>query len=192
MSVFDDFSRFLETRLEEFMRENPHLELMAMEDQLYQQQQEVVNLLGSLRLKEKRLQDEIVATAQEVQRWHERIEKAKKAERWDLAKPAEERQAALLRQGNELWTEMESTKQRIQQTGELQGQIQARLQEVKTKVAEAQRAHSASAAEQTWRATGWTQASTVNRPSSADPLEQAFRNWETDDELNELKRRMGQ
>lgn len=192
MSVFDDFSRFLETRLEEFMRENPHLELMAMEDQLYQQQQEVVNLLGSLRLKEKRLQDEIVATAQEVQRWHERIEKAKKAERWDLAKPAEERQAALLRQGNELWTEMESTKQRIQQTGELQGQIQARLQEVKTKVAEAQRARSASSAEQTWRATGWTQASTVNQPSSADPLEQAFRNWETDDELNELKRRMGQ
>jgi uncharacterized protein (TIGR04376 family) len=191
MSVFDDFSRFLETRLEEFMRENPHLELMAMEDQLYQQQQEVVNLLGSLRLKEKRLQDEIVATAQEVQRWHERIEKAKKAERWDLAKPAEEREAALLRQGNELWTEMESTKQKIQQTVELQAQIQARLQEVKSKVAEAQRARSVGSAEQTWRATGWTQASTVNRPSSADPLEQAFRTWETDDELNELKRQMG-
>lgn len=192
MSVFDDFSQFLETRLEEFMRENPHLELMAMEDQLYQQQQEIVNLLATLRLKEKRLQDEIMATAQEVQRWHERIEKAKKAERWDLAKPAEEREAALLREGNEKWTEMEATKQKIRQSLELQVQIQKRLEEVKAKVAEVQRTRTSQSAEQTWKTTGWTQSSTYGWPTSADPLEQAFRKWETDDELEELKRKMGQ
>jgi uncharacterized protein (TIGR04376 family) len=191
MSMFDDFSRFLETRLEEFMRDNPHLELMAMEDQLQQQQREITTLLTTLRAKEKKLQDDIMATAQEVQRWHERIDKAKKAERWDLVKPAEEREAALLRQGNQLWMEMEATKAKMQQSVDLQKQVQARLQEVKTKINEAQAARSSERTEQTWQTTGWTQAPSFSRPSASDPLEQKFRQWETDEELEHLKRNLG-
>jgi len=193
MGLFEDFSTFLEQRLDEFLQANPHLELEAMEDKLRSQEDEVIRLLAELRLKEKQLQTEILNTAQEVQRWHERVEKAKNANRMDLAKPAEEREAALLRQGNQLWGQMEGVKQRIQQTIELQKQIQIKRKEVQAKVAEAYANRSTQSfqqAEQQWQTTGWNQGFSSSS-SSADPLEQAFRRWETDDELEELKRKMG-
>lgn len=194
MGLFEDFSTFLETRLEEFLRNNPHLELQALEEQLREQEEETVRLLADLRLREKRLQDEILATAQEVQRWHVRIEKAKQAQRLDLVKPAEEREAALLRQGNQLWGQMEVVKQRIEQTLELQRQIQRRRQEVRTKVVEAQQAARVNAqaqAEQQWQTTGWNRGYNIGYSRTSDPLEQTFRQWETDEELEELKRQMG-
>jgi uncharacterized protein (TIGR04376 family) len=195
MGLFEDFSTFLEMRLEEFLRNNPHLELQALEENLREQEEETIRLLGDLRLREKKLQEEILATAQEIQRWHVRIEKAKTAQRLDLVKPAEEREAALLRQGNQLWGQMEILKQRIQQTIELQRQIQVRKQEVKAKVAEAQanrfsyQAPSSTQTEQQWQTTGWNQ-SYVGGAKAADPLEQAFNKWETDEELEALKRQM--
>jgi uncharacterized protein (TIGR04376 family) len=191
VSLFDDFSKFLETRLEEFLRSNPHLELQALEDQLREQEQETIKLLADLRLREKRVQDEILATAQEIQRWHIRIQKAKNANRQDLVKPAEEREAALLRQGNQLWGQMEMVKKRIQQTQELQRQIQVRKQEIKAKVAQTQAEQKAQRAEQAWQTTGWNQSYRAGFSSSADPLEQKFKEWETEAELDELKRQMG-
>lgn len=195
MGLFEDFSSFLEMRLEEFLRNNPHLELQALEENLREQEEETVKLLGDLRLREKRLQEEILATAQDIQRWHVRIEKAKTAQRLDLVKPAEEREAALLRQGNQLWGQMEVLKQRIQQTIELQQQIQVRKREVKAKVAEAQasrfnyQTQTNTQAEQQWQTAGWNQ-SYVGGSKAADPLEQAFSKWETDEELEALKRQM--
>ena len=46
MSLFDDFSRFLETRLEEFLRNNPHLELQALLEQLREQEQDALKLIA--------------------------------------------------------------------------------------------------------------------------------------------------
>lgn len=194
MSLFEDFSTFLETRLEEFLRNNPHLELLALEEQLREQEEESIRLLADLRLREKQLQAEILDTAQEVQRWHERIEKAKRAQRLDLVQPAEEREAALLRQGNQLWGQMEMVKTRIQQTVELQQQIKVRKQEIKAKVAETQRTATANyqtQAERQWQTTGWHQGS-YRYSGAADPLERSFQQWETEAELEELKRQMGQ
>ncbi|HEY9640654.1 MAG TPA: TIGR04376 family protein [Coleofasciculaceae cyanobacterium] len=200
MGLFEDFSAFLETRLEEFLRNNPDLELMALEEKLREQEEETIRLLADLRLREKQVQDEIMATAQEVQRWHVRIEKAKNAQRLDLLKPAEEREAALLRQGNQLWGQMEVVKDRIKQATELQRQIQIRKQEVKTKVAEAQaQARAARAAasqsayqqvEQKWQASGWNEGYRFGS-GAGDPLEQQFKQWETEEELEQLKRQMG-
>jgi uncharacterized protein (TIGR04376 family) len=192
MSVFEDFSRFLETRLEEFLRNNPHLELQALEEKLREQEEETVRLLADLRSREKRLQDQILETAQEVQRWHIRIEKAKNAGRTDLVKPAEEREAALLSQGNQLWGQMEVLKDRSKQTVELQRQIQLRRKEVQTKVAEAQATRATQQAEQRWQTAGWNQNYSFGSTSSAyDPLEKTFQQWETEEELQQLKRNMG-
>jgi uncharacterized protein (TIGR04376 family) len=190
MGLFEDFSKFLETRLEEFLRNNPHLELQALEDKVREQEEEAVRLLADLRRREQQLESEILSTAQEIQRWHVRIEKAKQAQRLDLVKPAEEREAALLRQGNQLWGQMEMTKTRIQQTLELQQQIKIRQQEVKAKVAEAEAARVRNP-EQQWQTTGWNQRYQSSFSGAADPLEQTFRKWETDAELEELKRQMG-
>ena len=108
MCLFDDLSRFLETRLDEFLRANPHLELRALEDQLRGQEEDALRLLGDLKRRERQLKNSILETAKDIQQWHGRIEKAKAANRQDLVGPAQEREAALLRQGNHLWGQMKS------------------------------------------------------------------------------------
>lgn len=190
MGLFDDFSRFLETRLEEFLRNNPHLELQAIEEQLREQEEDTLKLVTDLQRQQKKLEDEILATAQEIQRWHIRIEKAKAAGRLDLAQPAQEREAALLRQGNQLWGQMQGLKQRINQAKELGQQIQVRRQEVRSKAAEAEAARAKSKAQPQVETVGWSQ-SPRNISSGADPLEDKFKRWEMDDELNQLRRNIG-
>lgn len=194
MGLFEDLSSFLESRLEEFLRNNPQLELQALAEKLREQEEETIRLLADLQRREKKLQDEILETAQEVQRWHIRIEKARSVGRLDLAEPAEAREAALLRQGNQLWAQMDLVKNRIKQTKDLHQQIQQKRQEVKQKLleveAQAQTARVNYQPEQQWQTSGWTQAG-YNFRDPTDPLEQTFRRWEMDEELDQLKRNMG-
>lgn len=199
MGLFDDLNRFLENRLEEFIRNNPHLELEALEEQLREQEEDTLRLIADLQRQEKNLQDEILSIAQDIQLWHTRIDKAKAAGRQDLAQAAQEREAALLRQGNQRWGQMEGLKQRITQAKELQRQIQVRRQEVRAKAKEVEAARasakpeSRASYEDTSRAqtSGWKQSSSYSTFSGADPLEEKFRRWEMEDELNEMKRKMG-
>lgn len=186
MSLFDDLSRFLETRLDEFLRANPHLELRALEDQLRGQEEDALALVGNLNRREKQLEDSILETAQDIQQWHSRVAKAKAANRQDLAGPAQEREAALLRQGNHLWGQMKGVKERIAQTKELHQRVKTKRQEVKTKIAQAATVPKAST---DWGTTGWNQ-STYSSNQSLDPLDESFRRWEAEEELNELKRKM--
>jgi uncharacterized protein (TIGR04376 family) len=194
MALFDDLSSFLEARLEEFLRQHPELELQALEDKLGEQETETSRLLQSLNSQQKQVKAEILATAQEIQRWHGRIEKAQAANRQDLAQAAQEREAALLRQGNQQWGQMEITKQRIQQTETLLLQIQARRQEVQQKAQAAQAQTAAARAARTdtpngqAATSGWYQHEVGQTP---DPLEEQFHRWEVEEELEQLKRRMG-
>lgn len=190
MGLFEDVSQFLETRLEEFLRNNPHLELQALEEQLREQEESTLQLRADLQLQNQRLQEEILETAQEIQRWHIRIEKAKTAGRLDLAEPAQEREAALLRQGNQLWGQMQMLKQRMSQTEELQQKIQQRRQEVQIQATQAQAAR-AKVAEQTWQTAAWNQSSNYQSFGAADPLEAQFKRWEMEEELDQLKRNLG-
>ncbi|BAU40984.1 TIGR04376 family protein [Leptolyngbya sp. O-77] len=192
MSLFDDLSTFLEARLDEFLRDNPHLELQALEDNLRDQEEETIRLLGDLRLKESRLQQEILNTAQEVQLWHARVEKAKEKGRTDLAQPAEEHEATLLRQGNHLWGQMEALRQRIQETIALQKQIQQKRKEVSAQAAQARTARPATSVDQQWQTAGWQNYNTsTTGGASPQDLEKAFRQWEMDEEIEELKRNIG-
>ncbi len=186
MGLFDDFSLFLETRLEEFLRNNPQLELQALEEQLREQAAETSRLITDLKTQEKQLQTEILNIAQEIQRWHARIEKAQAAARQDLAQAAREREAALLRQGNQRWGQMEVLKEQIKQTEALQGQIRVRQEEVRAK---AQTVRSSGEPTQAGQATsGWYQSTPA---TDSDLLEEKFQRWEMDEELEELKRSMG-
>jgi uncharacterized protein (TIGR04376 family) len=191
MSLFDDFSRFLESRLEEYLRDNPHLELMVLEDKLREQEEETLKLMTDLKLQEQRLQDEILSVAREIQLWHARIEKAKAANREDLAAPALEHEANLLRQGNHLWAQMEVLKERLKQTQELQQQIQGRRKEVQTKVNQAKATRTSTQKPWDENTASWQNNSGYSF-SSVDSLEQQFRRWEAEQELEQLKRNMGQ
>lgn len=194
MGLFEDLSRFLESRLDEFLKANPHLELMALEEQPRGQEEDAINLLGTLKRRQQQLEDGILATAQEIQRWHERTEKAKRANRQDLVAAAQEREAALLREGNHLWGQMQGTKQQLAQTRQLQQQIHEKRRELKTEMAaaEATRAASQAAARSDSQArSGWYQSPYDSFKQSVDPLEETFQRWETEKELEDLKRQMG-
>lgn len=192
MGLFDDFSQFLEERLDEFLRNNPHLELQAIEEQLREQEQDTQRLILDLQREEKNLQDEILSVAQDIQVWHGRVSKAEAAGRQDLAEAAKEREAALLRQGNQLWGQMEGAKQRAIQAKELLQQIQQRRQEVKAKYEQVKAAGVNSSNTATGYTAGWDRGvntSSYNR--AADPLEAQFQSWELDEELNQMKRNLG-
>ncbi len=185
MSVFDDVSRFLEERLEEYLKAHPHLELQVLEDKLHDQAADTTKLLTQLQAEEQQQQNAILETANEIQRWHQRIKKAKQAGRQDLATAAEQREASLLRQGNQQWGQLEIVKERIAQTQELKQKIQLRQQEVRAKMRQMPKQKTTPRTAQT---TGWSQPPKSGTP---DPLEDQFQKWEMDDELDQLKRKMG-
>jgi len=191
MGLFDDFSRLLENRLEEFLRSNPHLELQAIEEQLKEQEEDTLRLILDIQKQEKTLQAEILSAAQEIQRWNDRANKAKAAQRLDLAQAAQERQAALLRQGNQRWGQMQGCKERIEKAKELYRQIQLRRKEVRAKAAEAAATRTSTKTEPNWDTKGWNQSSNYNSFKAADPLEQKFQNWEAEEELDRMKRNIG-
>ncbi|ABB57731.1 TIGR04376 family protein [Synechococcus elongatus] len=176
MSIFDDVSRFLEDRLEEYLRDNPHLELQALAEQLDEQASDTLRLIKQLQSQEQALQEKILATARDVQLWHERIAKAQAKGRLDLVEPAQAREAALLRQGNQLWGQMTAVKQQIEQSQQLYRQMQVRQQEVKERLATVQ------ASPATW--------GTPPTADPNDPLEAAFHAWDIEEELNALKRNL--
>jgi uncharacterized protein (TIGR04376 family) len=189
MGVFDDFGRFLEERLDEYLRNNPHLELMVLEEKLREQEEETLNLMTDLKRQEQQLQDDILGLAREIQLWHLRIEKAKAKGRNDLAEPAEAHEAHLLRQGNQKWAQMEVLKQRIKQTQELQQQIQTRRKEVQARVVQTQATPQSGNKTDAWT-TGWSQSPGAFK-APVDDLEKQFRRWEAEEELDQLKRNMG-
>jgi len=189
MGLFDDINQFLEERLDEFLRNNPHLELQAIEEQLREQEQDTKKLIAKLQLEEKSLQDEILAIAENIQTWHSRVGKAQAAKRPDLVAAAQEREAALLRQGNQIWGQMEGVKQRILKAQELLQQVQQKRQEVKTKSAQTPTSKAPTA--NTSGTVGWDRGANSTQYSRAgDPLEAEFQKWELDDELEQIKRKM--
>ncbi|GAB1542082.1 TIGR04376 family protein [Scytonema sp. NUACC21] len=190
MGLFDDLSQFLENRLEEFLRSNPHLELEALIEQLRQQEEDTLKLIADLQLQEKRSQEEVLSTAQEIQKWHFRVDKAKASNRQDLVAAAQQREAALLREGNQLWGQMQGVKERISQAKELLRKIQQRRQEVQAKATEAQTARAKAQSQQRVEASGWWNAAS-NFSGGYDDLEEKFRRWETEAELEQMKRNMG-
>ncbi|NJN60312.1 MAG: TIGR04376 family protein [Coleofasciculaceae cyanobacterium RL_1_1] len=206
MSLFGDFSKFLEDRLDEFLQNNPHLELQVLEDELRDQEADTVKLITEFELKEKQLEAKILETAEKIQLWHGRVAKARQAGQTELANGAAEREAALLREGNQLWAQRKAASDRLEQTKTLQAEIRERRRALKAKAAElqAQQASASAAADtsssasarSSSQADGYTatddrwDAGNTSYTKAADPLEQAFASWEMDDELDELKRKM--
>ena len=187
MSLFDDFSKFLEMRLEEFLRNNPHLELEALSEQLKEQKEDVLKLIAQLRLEEKKLESEILSVAKDIKIWHGRISKARGAGRLDLAQAAQEREASLLRQGNLLWGQKEGVNKRLRQSEQLLTQIKQREKEVTAKAAQVRAEQNYSTNK--WNNIGWNEGVNYrNYNRMVDPLEEEFKRWEIDEELEQMKR----
>ncbi len=191
MGLFDDVSQFLESRMDEFLKNNPHLELQALDEKLREQEVETMRLIGDLKARQTNVEQQIITTAAEIKRWHGRIEKAKAAGRKDLVEPAQAYEAQLLRQGNQHWGQMEVLRDRINQTQTVQQKIQQQRQELKAKIATAKaaqtQAQTKTAAQSPWNG-AWSTAAAS--PKAMDPLESRFAQWEADQELQQMKRNM--
>ena len=158
-----------------------------------QQAADTTKLIAETRADQQRLQQSILATAQEIKRWHERVDKARAANRPDLMRGAQQREADLLNQGNQLWGQMQGTKERLQNMEELLRRVQQRKREVRDRIVEMARtrqaetaASSTSGMDDSWsddKWSGWSQPS-----SNWNDLEKEFQRFETDLELEEMKR----
>ena len=213
VSLFGDFNKFLEDRLDEFLQNNPHLELQVLDDELRDQEADTVKLIAEFERKEKQLEAKILETAESIQLWHGRAAKARQAGRSDLAEGAAEREAALLREGNQLWAQRKAASDRLEQAKVLQGEIRQRRQALKVKAAELKAQQANPATSSTTNPATNTATNTATNPATnpappgtfpgqhwdagntsytkaTDPLEQAFVSWEMDDELEELKRQI--
>jgi uncharacterized protein (TIGR04376 family) len=186
-NLFDDIGRFLETQLEEYLKNHPQLELQALVEQLREQERDTARLITALESERQRLEQQILAVAQDIQTWHARIDKAKAAGREDLVKAASERESAFFRQGNQLWGSMEGVKKRLASARELLGQIQQRRQEVQAKAEQARKN-----ATEDWETTFWDRPQEERQTrSTPDDLDLEFKQWEMEEELKQLKRDMG-
>ena len=195
MSIFDNINQFVEQQLEDFLSKHPHLELSALEEQLKEQERDTKNLISEFQLKEKKLQQEIIEIAEKIKTWHTRVDMAEAAGKPDLAEAAKEREAALLRQGNQVWGKMEGVKKRIPQAEELLKQIQQRLKVVKAKYADVKSANVSSNNYSDRYTKGWHQGindNYSNYSSTVDPLEEKFQQLELDEELQKIKNNLNQ
>lgn len=189
MGLFDEFGKFLENRLDEFLRDNPHLELQAIEEQVREQEEDTRRLILNLQRQEQQIQDEILAIAKDIELWHKRVSKAESSGREDLAQSAKEREAALLRQGNQKWGQMEGVKQNLIKAKELLQQTQQKRKEVQAKAAEAARSQVQTPPSSS--TSGWEGAGKYHSSNTGyDPLDDRFRQWEMDEEIEELKRKI--
>jgi uncharacterized protein (TIGR04376 family) len=194
MGMFDDVSKFLENRIDEFLKNNPHLELQALDEKMREQELETTRLVGDLQGRQKQVEAQILETAQDVKRWHDRITKAKAAGRLDLVEPAQAHEADLIRQGNQLWGHMEILADRLKQTQQVREKIQTQRQAllIKLNQAKADRAAAQAQATQTATTTSATSAwSSGYIPKPMDPLEEQFAKWEANEEIQRMKREMG-
>jgi uncharacterized protein (TIGR04376 family) len=126
-----------------------------------------------------------------IKNWFDRVQKATAAGRSDLATAAQDRVNALLPQGNQLWGKMKGLKDRTLQAQSLLQTIKDRRTEVKAKAAAAKidrdRVDSSNTSGSSWGSVNnYTSASNF-----ADPLDAKFRQWEADEELDQLKRNLG-
>jgi len=192
MGIFDNVSHFLENQIDDFLKKNPHLELQAMDEKLLEQERETDRLLMDLKLRLQGVEVKIRNTAQEIKRWHDRIEKAKASGRLDLVQPALAHEAELLRSGNQLWGQMEILRDRGLQTEELRQKIQQQRQEVKVKLEQARSQSARTASQPNPSSNPWVGSWSTQAASNSpiDPLEKKFAHWEAEEELQRLKRNL--
>ncbi|MFT0788135.1 TIGR04376 family protein [Synechococcus sp. H55.10] len=187
MKFIEDIIRFLETRLEEFLRAHPEIELQALDEQLRQQEEETRRLLQESRAQKQALSEALAKLGEEIKTWHFRIEKAERANRPDLAEGARRREAELLQQGSRLFNQGKSLEEKIRQLEALLPQIAQRRQEVQTKLQEVKAAQAKTAAE---RVSPW------EKLFEEDKLEEEFRRLEmrlaVDKELDDMKKKVGE
>lgn len=181
MNFFEDFTKFLESRLDEFLQSNPHLNLIIIAQELKQEKTDTINLIFRGESELKKIENSLLTIGKDIQTWHSRIEKAQKAGRLDLAQEAENRQNSLLTQGALFWRQMEEIKQKIALNKELLSSIETKEKEVNLKIEQLKATQSYS---------NTYQAPSTNQTNYNNDLESKFQQWEIEQQLQEMKKNL--
>ncbi|MEB3255240.1 MAG: hercynine metabolism protein [Synechococcaceae cyanobacterium] len=167
-SWLDDLEHRLENTLEAFLQANPSQEALLQEQEARDRQQSLrrqrLELLGQAELGRRRL----LELAEEIRRWQARVQRAQEAGAEDLAGRAELHVGSLMEQGRQRWQEL----------GELGSRFAAVEQELVELARQAPPAASPPA----------------GVPAAASPAQSLETDWaafEAQQELQELKQRMG-
>lgn len=181
MNFFEDFTKFLESRLDEFLQSNPQLNLTILAQELKQEKSDTIKLIFQGESDLKKIENDILNIGKEIQTWHNRIEKAQQARRLDLAQEAQDRENSLLTQGAFLWRQMEEIKQKIALNKELLSSIETKEKEVNLKIEQLKASQNYS---NTYQTPSW------NQSNYNDDLERKFQQWEIDEQIQELKKNL--
>ncbi|WP_287130966.1 TIGR04376 family protein, partial [Candidatus Cyanaurora vandensis] len=133
MGLWDDLEQFLESRLEQFLQANPQIQVYVLLEQVRDEETQAQNRLTSFRQEEQDLYQQILDTAQQIQKWAARKQKAQAAGRSDLVQAAQQQEAQLLTQGNQLWSRKNEVLTQIQQHEELLKKLIPRRQELEVR-----------------------------------------------------------
>jgi uncharacterized protein (TIGR04376 family) len=174
MSLWDELEQFLSSRLEEFLKANPQLEILVVLEKVRSEEDRAQKALVNLRREEKEVHSTILETAQNIKKWYERKQKAQTALRPDLVEAAQEQETQLLTQGNKLWNRKTEIVLGIQKNEKLLQELLPRRQALEEKLRQEQ-----------------INEPPPRRPSVNRDVEAQFQQWEIEESLNELKKKMG-
>lgn len=159
MSWLEELEAQLEERLEAFLASNPAQDALLREQEARDRQARLIGRRRQLQLDADRLRSELLQGAAEIRRWRQRVERARTAGADDLAGRAESHVGALMEQGRRRWQQLEALGQEF-------GHLEQQLRDL---------------GQQGRRATG-----SGGRESD---LERAWAAFETEQELEQLRRR---
>ncbi len=103
MSWLDELEARLEQQLEGFLRANPAQEALLEEQGARDRQARLVGQRRQLQRQAEQERQALLQLADEIQRWQERVAKARAAGATALAKRAEAHQQGLMEQGRQRW-----------------------------------------------------------------------------------------
>jgi hercynine metabolism protein len=168
-SWFEQLEAKLEQQLEAFLRDNPSQEALLQEQEQQDRARHWRERRLALQQQAEGLRAELLELAAEIQRWQERVNRARQAGAADLADRADAHRNGLMEQGRQRW-------QLLVALGEALAELEAGLQQEAAASGVNQGRRQADAAP------------SAQHPQP-DDLDQAWARFEADQELEQLRRR---
>lgn len=169
MSWLEELEARLEQQLQAFLASNPAQDALLREQEARDLQARLIGRRRQLQLEADQRRAELLRRAEEIRQWRQRLERARSAGANELAARAGAHLEGLMDQGRRQWQQLEALGQEF-------GRIDRQLTDL------GEQARQSAAARQT------SQRGDSQSPSD---LERAWAAFETEQELERLRRRQG-
>jgi hercynine metabolism protein len=170
-SWFEQLQAKLDQQLEAFLRANPAQEALLQDQEQQERSQQLRQRRSELNQQADVLRAELLQQAATIQQWQARVQRARQAGASDLASRAEAHVEALMEQGRQRW-------QLLEVLGEAYAELEQTLQR------EQGRQHTAPTS-----SAGDHGSDARSEATPTPDLEQAWARFETEQELEQLRRR---